>query len=60
LRYATVLATVPGHTAMVFVAFAGIAGMPVNSSAGNDTKLPPPATEFSSPATSAAQNKNIG
>src|SRR6266478_524481 len=33
-RYAPPLAVVPTHSASVFVAFAGIAGTPVNSSAG--------------------------
>jgi len=53
-----VLATVPGQSAAVLVALALIGGMAVNSSAGNEMKLPPPATAFSAPATNAATNKN--
>ena len=48
-RYATVLATVPGQTAAVLVALAAMGAIPVKSRAGNDTKLPPPATELMVP-----------
>src|SRR5271168_2148920 len=51
------LATVPGQTAAVFVAFAGIGGIPTNSSAGKERKLPPPATELITPAKKAAINR---
>ena len=52
------LATEPGHSATVDVAFAGIGRTPVNISAGKDIKLPPPATEFSIPASVAAENNS--
>src|SRR5205823_14492826 len=52
------LAREPGHSATVDVAFAGIGSTPVNISAGNEKKLPPPATEFSIPASVAAENNN--
>ena len=52
------LATDPGHSATVDVAFAGIGRTPVNISAGKDMKLPPPATEFSIPASVAAENNS--
>jgi hypothetical protein len=55
-----VLAIVPGQTAAVFVAFAAIGATPLKSNAGNEMKLPPPATEFSAPATNAAQNRKTG
>ena len=57
LRYAPPLAVAPLHNAIVFVAFAGIGGTPLNSSAGNAMKLPPPATEFSAPPSAAAKNR---
>jgi hypothetical protein len=41
---------------MVLVAFAGIAGTPVNSNVGKATKLPPPATALSAPPSTAAKN----
>jgi hypothetical protein len=57
---AAALAVVPGHKATVLVAFAGMGAMPVKSSAGNDMKLPPPATELMVPPRSAAKNKKMG
>jgi hypothetical protein len=39
----------------LLVAFAEIAGTPANMSAGNERKLPPPATLFSIPAANAAR-----
>jgi len=42
------------------VAFAGIGGMPLKSSAGNEMKLPPPATEFTVPARKAAKKRKTG
>ena len=54
------LATVPGQTAAVFVAFAAIGGMPVKIRAGKVMKLPPPATELIVPASTAAKNRKIG
>jgi hypothetical protein len=56
-QYAPVLASVPGHIAAVFVAFAGMGATPVSSKAGKEMKLPPPATEFSSPPKRAAINR---
>src|SRR5271169_1336725 len=53
------LATCPGHNATVFVAFALTGGMPMKSKAGNETKLPPPATEFMAPANSAAKKRIV-
>jgi len=44
--------------AAVLVAFAEMGAIRVNSSAGNEMKLPPPATEFSAPATRAAKKRN--
>lgn len=49
----------PGHNATVLVALASTAGTCVSSSAGKDTKLPPPATEFSIPAITAAQKRKM-
>src|SRR6187401_464523 len=40
----------------VLVALAVIEGRPIQSSTGNDTSVPPPATELIAPATNAAQN----
>ena len=40
--------------ATVLVAFAIIDGNPTQTSAGNDTSVPPPATELMAPATNAA------
>ena len=58
-RYAPMLATCPGHSATVLVAFALTGGMPMNSSVGNVTKLPPPATALMAPASSAAKNRMV-
>jgi len=54
LRYAPPLAVVPTHSATVLLAFAAIGGTPVKSNAGNATKLPPPATAFSTPPNTPA------
>jgi hypothetical protein len=43
----------------VFVAFAGIGGTPVNSSAGKAMKLPPPATEFKAPPSTPARKRKM-
>ena len=59
LRYAPPLAAAPVHSAIVFVAFAGIGGTPVNNSAGNAIKLPPPATEFNAPPSAPAKNRKM-
>src|SRR6516164_7706805 len=54
-----VLAARPGHRATVLVALAVTAGTRVKSRAGNDTKLPPPATAFNVPAIAAAKNRRM-
>src|SRR5271165_6786762 len=59
LRYAPPLAVTPIHKASVLVALAATGATPVNSSAGNAMKLPPPATAFSPPPTAAAKNKKM-
>ena len=59
LRYAPELAVTPTHSATVFVAFAEIGATPLNSSAGNAIKLPPPATAFSAPPRAPAQNRKM-
>ena len=59
-RYATALATVPGQTAAVFVAFAAMGTIPVKISAGKVMKLPPPATELMAPARTAAKKRKTG
>ena len=51
------LATCPGQSATVLVALAFTGGMPMKSSEGNETKLPPPATELMAPARKAAGKK---
>jgi len=38
---------------------ASTAGMPVNSSTGNEIKLPPPATAFNVPAIAAAKKSRM-
>src|SRR5271166_3151457 len=53
------LATCPGHNATVLVAFALTGGMPTKSKAGNETKLPPPATELMAPASRAAKKRIV-
>src|SRR5216684_5535477 len=58
LRYAPPLAVTPTHSASVLVALAATGPTPVNSSAGNAMKLPPPATALSAPPkTPAAKRK---
>jgi len=59
LRYAPPLAAVPTQSENVLVAFAGIGGTPVNSSAGNATKLPPPATAFIAPPSAPAKKRKM-
>jgi hypothetical protein len=59
LRYAPPLPSAAVHNAIVFVAFAGIGGTPVNSNAGKAMKLPPPATEFSAPPSTPATNSTM-
>ena len=59
LRYAPPLAAAAVHSAIVLVAFAGMGGTPVNSSAGNAMKLPPPATEFNAPPSAPARNRKM-
>ena len=49
---------VPGHMAAVLVAFAEMGAIRTNSNAGNERKLPPPATEFNAPAITAAEKRN--
>jgi hypothetical protein len=49
----------PTHTATVFVALAGIGGTPLNKRAGNEMKLPPPATAFSTPPMALATKSRI-
>ena len=44
----------PGQIATVLVALAIVDGSPTQMSAGNDTSVPPPATELMAPATNAA------
>jgi hypothetical protein len=51
-------AAVPGHSATVLVAFARMGFVPVKSRAGNVMKLPPPATELTRPAASAAKKRS--
>jgi hypothetical protein len=41
----------------VLVALAFTGGMPTNNSVGKEMKLPPPATELTAPAVTAAANK---
>jgi hypothetical protein len=43
----------------LFVALAEIGGTPAKTSAGNERKLPPPATLFMAPATNAASAGRI-
>lgn len=58
-RYVETVAARPGHNATVLVALASTPGMPVNISAGKETKLPPPAMEFSIPAITAAKKRKM-
>jgi hypothetical protein len=41
------------------VAFAGMGAIPVKRSAGNATKLPPPATAFIAPPIAPAKNRKM-
>src|SRR5271157_1214057 len=59
MRYAPPLAVVPTQSASVLVALAGTGGTPVNSSAGNATKLPPPATALIAPPRAPAKKRNM-
>src|SRR5207248_1832191 len=47
------------HKASVLVALAGIAGTPVNKSAGKATKLPPPATALMPPPRAPAKKRKM-
>src|SRR5664280_2532129 len=51
------LESVPGHSAAVLVALARIAGWPSATRVGKEIRLPPPATELTMPATSAATKR---
>src|SRR5512142_3047430 len=53
-RYAKTDETLPGHTAMVFVALAVTDPMPVVRRAGNETSDPPPAIALMTPAAKPA------
>src|SRR6266478_3300480 len=59
LRYAPPLAVTPTHSASVLVALAATGPTPVNSSAGNAMKLPPPATALSAPPKTPAANRKM-
>src|SRR5271154_3554212 len=59
MRYAPPLAVVPTQSASVFVALAGTGGTPVNNSAGNATKLPPPATALIAPPIAPAKKRKM-
>jgi hypothetical protein len=48
------LPTVPGHNATVLVALAVIGGTPSHMSAGNVSRVPPPAIELTAPPAAAA------
>ena len=52
----TMLPSDPGQIATVLVAFAITDGSPIDTSAGNDRRVPPPATELMAPARNAATN----
>src|SRR5260370_26760892 len=49
----------PNHSATVCVAFAAMGGTPVNSNAGNAMNPPPPATEFSAPASIPVRKRKM-
>ena len=49
----------PGQMATVLVAFAIVEGSPTHTSAGNDTSVPPPATELMAPAMNAAMKTTM-
>jgi hypothetical protein len=55
-RYPNALPTVPGQMATVLVALAVTESSPSQIRAGNETSVPPPATELMAPATKAAPN----
>src|SRR5271163_4954959 len=59
MRYAPPLAVVPTQSASVLVALAGTGGTPVKSSAGNATKLPPPATALMAPPMAPAKKRKM-
>src|SRR5258708_243048 len=59
LRYAPPLAVTPTPNASVFVALAATGPTPVNRSAGEATKLPPPATALSAPPKTPAANRKM-
>jgi hypothetical protein len=54
VRKAHAAARLPGQRATELLALAITGGTPAASSAGNDRKVPPPATEFIAPAQKAA------
>jgi hypothetical protein len=54
LQYPTALLSEPGQSAAVFVAFDIISGSPNATRDGNETSVPPPATELIAPAAAAA------
>ena len=53
-RKAAMAASAPGQSARVLVALAMIGARPSQSSAGNETSVPPPASELIAPATAPA------
>jgi hypothetical protein len=53
-RYAQTLENVPGNRATTLDAFASIGLSPANRSAGNVTRLPPPASALRAPPRNAA------
>ena len=56
-RYAHAPANVPENSATTLDAFASMGLSPANRRAGNVTKVPPPASEFWAPASSAAAQR---
>jgi hypothetical protein len=54
LRNPITPANEPGQMATVFVALAMTAGRPIQTSAGNERSVPPPAMELMTPAKNAA------
>src|SRR5262249_51676715 len=50
-------ASAPGEIAIVLVAFARTGSMPAHTSAGKEMSEPPPATEFTTPASTAAAKR---
>src|SRR6266436_2294361 len=55
-RKPTALASDPGQSATVFVMLATIGSRPSHTKTGNDSRVPPPATELMRPATRPAPN----